>query len=359
MQKVSSNMLRDRKGMALILTLLAVSFMVAVTVQFSSSVNWQMQAAATQSDIVQLDAMLLSGLHLARAALLADQRENEYDSAFDRWGTFDAEVLAALFPGGKLDIQVMDQSGLLQINALVLTAEEKKQEQQNKKSKDGEGQQDKEKWQRELWQRFLKNTAGLEKDEDILLLIDSLADWIDEDDEERDNGAEKTYYSSQSPPYASADRPVILTEELFLIKGWDKLLRGESEDDSGAEAAKKAAAVIQYLTAVGREGNINLNTAPAPVLQALHEQMTEELATKLIEFRQDEANKDKLEQPDWYKQIPGFPGDIVFDQEVVTVSSSWFKVTVNAEFKGLRRTGTGMIHRMDNQEQELVWWKAE
>ncbi|WP_417909925.1 general secretion pathway protein GspK [Candidatus Electronema sp. PJ] len=354
-------MLHDRKGMALVLTLLAVSFMVAVTVQLGSSVNWQMQAAATQSDIVQLDAMLLSGLHLAQAALLADQRENQYDSAFDRWGTFDVEVLAALFPGGKLDVQVTDLSGLLQINALVLTTEEKKQqEQQNKKNKNGTGQQqDEEKQQRELWQRFLKNTAGLEKEEDILSLLDSLVDWIDEDDEERENGAEKTYYSSQSPPYAPANRPVLLPEELFLIKGWDKLLRRESEDDDTEEAAKKAAAIIQYLSAAGEEGTINLNTAPVQVLQALHEQMTEELATKLVEFRQAEENKDKLEELDWYKQIPGFPGDIVFDNELVTVSSSWFKVTVDAEFKGLQRTGIGVIHRMDNQEQELLWWKAE
>jgi general secretion pathway protein K len=350
-------MLRDRKGMALILTLLAVSFMVAVTVQLGSSVNWQMQAAANQSDLVQLDAMLLSGLHLAQAALLADQRDNQHDSAFDRWGSFDAEALSALFPGGKLDIQVTDLSGLLQVNALVLTAEEKKQqEQQNKKSKDGK-KRDKEKQRRELWQRFLKNTAGLEKDEDVLSLIDSLADWIDADDEERENGAEETYYQGQSPPYVAANRPLMLTEELFLIKGWDKLLRGKNDD--GTEVAKRPEAVMQYLTTAGRDGKINLNVAQAPVLQALHEQMTEELAAKLVEFRQDEANKDKLKQADWYKQVPGFPGDIVFDQELVTVRSGWFKVTVNAEFKEVRRVGTGVIHRMDNQEQELLWWKAE
>jgi general secretion pathway protein K len=353
-------MLRDRKGMALVLTLLAVSFMVAVTVRLGSSVNWQMQAAANQIDTVQLDAMLLSGLHVAQAALLADQRENNYDSASDRWGAFDAEALASLFPHGAVEIKVDDLSGLLQINALVLTPEEKKKQEQNKKKNTEQGQKlDKEKQQRELWQRFLRNSAGLEKDEDIFTLLDSLSDWIDEDDEERENGAELTYYSGQSPPYAPANRPVMLTDELFLIKGWDKLLRGTMEGADGAEAAKKAVETIQYLTAAGRDGKINLNTAPAPVLWALHEQMTEELAAKLIEFRQDEANKDKLGQPDWYKLVPGFPGDINFDQSLITVRSSWFKVTVTAEFKGQQRVGTGVMHRLDNQEQELLWWKAE
>ena len=347
-------LLRDRKGMALVLTLLVVSFMVAVTVQLGRSVNSQIQSAASQSDLVQLDAMLLSGLHLAQAALLADQRENQYDSAFDQWGVLNTEAVAALFPGGSVKIEVTELSGLLQINALVLTAEEKRQqEEKNKKNKGGKPQ-DKERQQREVWQRLLRNTAGLEDEAQIAGLLDSLADWLDADDDERENGAENGYYSSQSPPYSSANKPVLLTDELFLIKGWDKLLRGNNEDSSQGQA------MLEYLTAAaGREGKININTAPAPVLRALHEQMTEELAAKLIEFRQDEANKDKLAQVDWYKQVPGFPGDITLAQELITVRGNWFKVTVEAEFKGLRRSGAGLIHRLDNQEQELLWWKAE
>ena len=47
-------MLRDRSGMALVLTLLAVSFLVAGTVQLGSSVNWQMHSAANQEKIVRL-----------------------------------------------------------------------------------------------------------------------------------------------------------------------------------------------------------------------------------------------------------------------------------------------------------------
>ena len=85
-----------------------------------------MHSAANQGKIVQLDAMLMSGLNLARAALLADQQENDHDSSFDNWGEFEQETLAALFSEGSLEIKVTDLSGLLQVNALVLTDEEKK-----------------------------------------------------------------------------------------------------------------------------------------------------------------------------------------------------------------------------------------
>ncbi len=347
-------MLRDRSGMALILTLLAVSFMVAVTVHLSSSVNWQMQAAANQSNLVQLDAMLLSGLHLAQAALLADQQENNQDSAFDSWGSLDSETLASLFPSGTMTVQLTDLSGLLQVNALVLgEAEKKSQDQGNKKLKAGQQKKDKEKQQRELWQRFLRN-AGLEDETEITALLNCLADWIDTDDEERENGAETGYYSSLSPSYKAADRPVMLTDELLQIKGWKKVLGGDAEEETDQPAIN----IMQYLTVAGDEGKININTAPALLLQSLHEQMTSELATSLIEFRQDEANKDKLEQADWYKHVSGFPGDITFDQDLITVSSSWFKVKVSAEYKGLQRVGEGLIHRLSTQEQELLWWKV-
>lgn len=349
-------MLRDRKGMALVLTLLAVSFMVAVTVHLGSSVSWQMQAAANQSGAAQLDAMLLSGLRLAQAALLADQQENDYDSAFDSWGTLDPELLSALFPGGSLSVQVTDLSGLLDINALALTAEEKaQQERENKKNKDGP-KADKEQAQRDLWLRFLRNAAGLDDEAEANALLDSLADWIDEDDEERENGAERTHYSGQSPPYAAADRPVFLTEELLLIKGWKKFLRGEGGDQ---EAGDRQAAVLQAVAAAGREDKINLNTAPAAVLLALHEQMTEELAAKLLEFRQQKENRDRLAEPDWCKDVPGFPGDIVFPEDLVTTASSgWFKITAQAEFRGQRRSGEGVLRRLENHEQELLWWKV-
>ncbi|MCI5224025.1 MAG: hypothetical protein D3924_15485, partial [Candidatus Electrothrix sp. AR4] len=206
--QVLRDQLRNRSGMALVLTLLAVSFLVAVTVQLNTSVNWQMQAAANQSRIVQLDAMLLSGLNLARAALLADQKENEYDSEFDSWGALDTKATAELF-SGELHITVTDLSGRLHVNALVLTEKEKKEWEKKwkKKNKGSKKKKDPEKMQRNLWKRFLllESVGGEENDEDkVSGMLDSLADWLDEDDESRENGAEKSYYTNLDPSYVPA-----------------------------------------------------------------------------------------------------------------------------------------------------------
>ena len=348
-------MLRDRSGMALVLTLLAVSFLVAVTVQLGSSVNWQMHSAANQGKIVQLDSMLLSGLNLARAALLADQQENDYDSSFDDWGEFEQDTLAAIFPDGTLEIKVTDQSGLLQVNALVLTDEEKKRREKEqgptKKSKGKGTKKDPEKSQRDLWKRFLQSGSfALEDEEAAAGLVDSLVDWLDKDDEEHENGAERGYYSSRKPPYIPANGPILFLEELLLVKGWnEKVLYGEKEHSG----------IIDYLTIAGQDGMININTAPAQVLQALHADMTEELAADLVDFRSEKENSELLAQPDWYRQAGDFPGDITLEKELITTSSSYFLVTITAGIGGLQRTGNGVIHRSENSEQTLLYWKVE
>ncbi len=346
-------MLRNRSGMALVLTLLTVSFLVAVTVQLGTSVNWQLQAAANQRNNVQLDAMLMSGLSLARAALLADQQENEVDSAFDTWGEFEPDTLAALVLTGSLSIKVEDLSGGLQVNALVLSKEEKEKREQDNRAP---GQRNKpkknpEKLRRDVWNRFLTSGGFAIEDEDAVAgLLDSLADWLDEDDEERDNGAERGYYSSRNPPYEPANGPMLLPDELLLVRGWNKQLLYGDKEHSG---------IIDYLTIAGRDGKININTAPALVLQALSPDMTPELADNLIAFREEKAHEDMLAGADWYHQVSGFPGDITFAGELITTASSSFKITVTVRIDKLERVGTGVLLRLDNQEQELLYWKVE
>ncbi len=346
-------MLRDRSGMALVLTLLTVSFLVAVTVQLGTSVNWQLQAAANQRKNVQLDAMLMSGLNLARAALLADQQENDFDSAFDTWGEFQPDTLAALVTTGSLDIKVEDLSGGLQVNALVLSKEDKKKLEQDNRApgQRNKPKKDPEKMQRNIWKRFLTSGYFAVEDEDAAAeLLDSLVDWLDEDDEERDNGAERGYYTSQNPSYEPANGPLLLPDELLLIKGWNRQLLYGDKEHSG---------IIDYLTIAGRDGKININTAPSRILQALSPDITPELADDLIAFRAEEANKDTLAGLDWYHQVSGFPGDITIDRELITTTSNSFKITVTARIDKQERIGTGVLLRRDSQEQELLYWKVD
>jgi len=328
-------MLGNRSGMALLLTLLAISFMMAVTVQLFSSVNWQMQAAVNLRDSIKLDALNRSGLSLIRAALRADLEKNQFDSLHDDWNSFDSEKLASLVGGDQLSITVTDLSGRLQINALVF----------NKKDKQEEKKQDD--LQEALWKRFLQSgNFAIESDEEAEIIIDSIKDWIDKDENVEDKGAENSYYQSMDPPYTPRNGPVVYLEELLLIQGMTNDLFYGNEEHSG---------IAEYLTVVGDDGKININTAPAPILLALAEGMNEEMVQDIIAFREDKENEDSLANPGWLQQVGSVTGDISPDTGLLTVESRYFMVTSSARVNEISRTGTGILFRKEKGEQLVNW----
>ena len=164
----------NQSGLALVLALLAISFLVAVTMQFMITIDRQVSVSTIQREQVRLDSMVLAGLHLARAALLADQLENKFDSPQDSWAAFDQEKIKALAGDVDLSVTVTDLSGRLQVNALGNVA--------NKKY-------------REIWQRFLlSGRFAIANEDEVEALLHALGDWIDSDYKERPQGAEEPYY---------------------------------------------------------------------------------------------------------------------------------------------------------------------
>ena len=324
--------------MALVLALMAVSFLVAITVQLFVTVNWQMQAAGNMGDSVQLDAATRSGLNLARAALYADQQENAFDSLHDGWNTLNQERMARLVDIDKLAVAVTDLSGRLQVNALVSTD----------KDLSKKGRQEAQ--QRELWLRFL--TSGrfaIEDREQAEALLDAIMDWIDKDDQERDKGAESSYYQGLNPPYSAHNGPVSYPEELLLIRGMTPELFYGKDGHSG---------LGQFITVAGQDGKINLNSAPPEIIQALAPGIDEEAAAKLVEYRQQKENREALASPGWYKTVSGFPGDVNIQEDLLTSKSKYFQVAVTAENNGVTCTGTGVVYRDDSGEQQLLFWEV-
>ena len=320
------------------LTLLAVSFMIAITVQLFSSVNLQMQASVNLRDSVKFDAMSRSGLDLARAALLADQKENKFDSPHDLWNTLDREAIGSLLGEGNLNVAVADLSGRLQVNALVST------------EKDPARRKLEEEARQRVWMRFL--TSGrfaIEDSEQAEALLEAIRDWIDQDDTERDKGVESGYYLGLSPPYAARNAAVQYLEELLLIRGMTPDIFYGNEDRAG---------ISHYLTVVGQDGKININTAPPEVLRSLADEIDDDMVQDLIEFRQDLENIELLAAPQWYKEVIGLSEDLNLAEGLLTVVSHYFAVTTSVEDNGIVRTGKGVLLRNDDETQKLLSWEV-
>ena len=104
--------------------------------------------------------------------------------------------------------------------------------------------------------------------------LDAILDWLDDDDNARDNGAESDFYESLDPPYVCKNGPMDSIEELLLIPGitpelYFDLNRDPAERES-LEEGQVWLSLPDLLTVNGDpQGRINVNTAQFEVLQAV------------------------------------------------------------------------------------------
>ena len=85
--------------------------------------------------------------------------------------------------------------------------------------------------------------------------IDAVLDWEDMDEIPRGiSGAEDDLYMGMQPPYRAANEPFVSASSLRLVYGFD---------------ATSYASIAPWVTALPSHTKINMNTAPAAVLQAI------------------------------------------------------------------------------------------
>ncbi|MDP3297869.1 MAG: type II secretion system protein GspK [Thermodesulfovibrionia bacterium] len=109
---------------------------------------------------------------------------------------------------------------------------------------------------------------------DVDTIGDSIIDWRDTNNLHMLNGAEEDYYQSLENPYSSKDGPFDSIDELLLVKGvtpeifYGSRKEGEDEEKSGEDEKKEYEGIAQYFTPWG-SGQLNINTAPQKVLEAV------------------------------------------------------------------------------------------
>ncbi|MBF0591071.1 MAG: type II secretion system minor pseudopilin GspK [Nitrospirae bacterium] len=230
--------LRQSEGTILILTLLIITLLMAMIVEFAYSVYVSTNLLYNYRDGQRLSLLASSGVEMAIKYL-----QGYLGSV--RYTTFNATTIP-VGPVGPPDnttqdgydnlvISIRDENAKFNINTIIS---------QNGKTNET------------AFNSFKRLLKTLSISQDIAYYV---ADWIDPDREERytnsEQDAKNTYLFS--------------TDELSLIK---KL----SSDDY-----KK---LLPYITVYG-DGLININTAQPPVLSCLSEDIDEPLANRIVEFR--------------------------------------------------------------------------
>ena len=241
--------------------------------------------------------------------------ENNHDHPGDVWMDFDAALAedATPFTTGTLSGVIRPENGRFPINEVV-----------NQNA-------------RECFVRLLTIEPLKLAPDTAEAVAEAVRDWIDDDDEgEYEAPAYRALEAGYEPPNAELTG----VAELLLVKGVNhELLYGDGERPGLAE----------FIT-VHDGGGVNLNFAPLNVLMALcpedvSEGTARELAQAILEFRDDPLNHEVLAEKSWYRtEMFGF-SDVRLREELVTTTSSIYRVRLDARCGAVLREVSAVLTR--------------
>jgi general secretion pathway protein K len=289
--------LRNNRGVALIITILMMAIIVVLTLQFNSSMRHELYGAVSSRDNVLLGYIAKSGYNLAITLLKEDDPAS--DSFQDDWARLEegSALSEGMFDGGRFQVKISDLSGRIQINSLV--------------KQDGTYNED----QKGILLRLLTYEPFELEAEEAEDIVDNIKDWIDQDDDPTRFGAEDSYYQSLENPYPCANSRLRSINEMIYIKGITRKLLFGTRDMPGLR---------DFITVFGDPGGrININTADRRILLAISEEIDPEMAEEIIAYRADDNND--LTNPLWYKKALGIDNEII-KPALITIKSSYFEI---------------------------------
>ena len=304
MDKIKST--RGEQGFALVITLIITALLVALAVEFIDDVFVETSSRQNFIDAQQASLMANSGIEGGIKLLQFSTAGKNYTTLADPW----AKPLKIDDEKGSLTVTIEDESGKLNLNYIVL---------QN-------GTQHK---LYEVASRLFKK-EGLSLD-----LLDSLADWLDNNDEPRPGGAENAYYLALKQPYQAKNNKLETFEELALVRGFDRL----------AISRLHSLATIYLDTSTDLLPRININTAPQKVLAAL-EGMSDELAKRVVDYRLTTPFKDKAD----LQKVPGIDTKVMSND--LAVKGTIYHIVSEATVHETTRTVETVV-----QNGTFLYWR--
>ncbi len=300
-----------QQGVAIITALLIVT--IAATVSMTISTRLQLDVRRTGNMIAQdqADFYLFAAEEWSQRILRQDKKDSTVDGLTEVWAT---ELPPLPVPGGSIQGTLTDLHSCININSLI------------------EGNAVNASTQTRLNQLF--NNLGITGN-----FTQAISDWIDTDLETSNpNGAEDGYYLNLEQPYRTANTPLQSLSEIRLIKGF--------EDSEIYNTVKDH--LCAYI-ANSNDVTINVNTASIEVLKSLSSDMTEQLATDIIE-RRDEELFDNIKEFTSFAKL----GTIIKDTTKLSTSSDYFLLRTQAIIGQANKVMYSIIYRDNDGKTEII-----
>ncbi|MFO7713378.1 general secretion pathway protein GspK [Desulfosarcina sp.] len=352
--------LSNHRGVAILVAIGVVAVLLTAGLALNRRIRSSVTGAIHAREQVVLSEMAASGVQAAMVMLINDRKENDTDTLQEDWANPEkvAEMVELIpFDGGSIDVDITDERGKIQVNALV---------------KFPEGQQFSA-TQRFLWERLLDRVFSLFEEtpeSDPNMIINSLKDWLDSGDDEAItglSGAESDYYEGLEPSYSCKNGPFDHLAEVALVQG----VIPELFSGVGAAAGLASLLTVHGESPAGDsrftfDGKINISTANVAVLAALLPPENADLAEALADFRvakADETFINPINNVQWYKNVPG-AGGITISPDLIVASSDLFRIVSTARRNDRTHTINAVVQREKEQDTgrwicKTLIWQAE
>lgn len=287
----------SQKGVALLTTLLLVALVTILTVNLQWDTRLDMRRSQNLFESDQALLYALGAEAWASEILQTDARDSVTDHTGEDWAT---PVPTLPIEGGAIRGFLEDMQGRFNLNNLV-------------------------------GRRGQVDEVALEQFERLLTVLKldpALAritvDWLDRDLEPGfPSGAEDSFYTARVPPYRTANLAITSASELLAV--------GEMD-------AASYLILAPYVTALPNGTALNVNTASAPVLRSLSDQISDTVAENLVGERGDQG----------FDDLAAFAG--LVEPEILQsleLSSSFFRLTADVSIGSTRFTLYSLLERND------------
>ncbi|MGD0016245.1 MAG: type II secretion system minor pseudopilin GspK [Verrucomicrobiia bacterium] len=323
---------RQQGGVALVVVLWVIMVLSLMISGFAFTMHVETQVASYSRKELKAEMLARSGVEVAQMELLLNKRKAAdagIDTTQQEWVTNDTWYVDHALGDGIYNVKVIDEESKMPINRATS----------------------------EQLHRLLSllNVDPAESD----IIVDSILDWTETGDLHRLNGAKTDdYYKNLDPPYRCKNAPLDRVEELLLVRGvTPELFYGAPAKDE-----VPARPGLADLVTVTSDGQINVNTAPAPVLQAALELDDAELEVILAR----RGGPDRLlgaeddlpfrSVDEFMQLLTAMPSEL---QERIssriTVTSSFFTIKSTGEVSGAKYTIVATVQREGTDVTTVAW----
>jgi len=285
----------------LVIVLLAV---IVGELSYSSSISAKIERNASLT--LQNAYAAFGALNVAKALLLQDLRgENELDSLSEEW----ARPVRTQFGDSEVTIEIVDEAGKLNPNSLDPNLSDSSSSPPNELQK-------------------LVDALGIRNEHAGL----RVADWIDQD--------ETGLYER-----GAANRRLASLAEVLRIPHFD---RRQSEAGMSPE---ELAMLVSHLT-IWSDGKVNLNTASESVLAALLPRDAEEIAARIVGYREEQD----FEKVSDVQRVEGFSG-IPFAEfsSKATTRSNTYRADITVTRGTATMRASAVLRRTKDTVETLLW----